>query len=324
MSLSLEFLRRSAAETGFQASALDKVVRLGEMAADIRRHPFLGEVLILKGGTALNLCFGKPDRLSVDLDFNYIGQSEREKMLEARPLVEAALVELARKRGYRAQKSADAFAGRKFYLNYRSVLGPEDRIEIDLNFLFRVPLVAIETRELWQPGGLEHPNVRMVGQDELFLGKLLALLERGAARDVWDVAHFPDRAGSRLTTERFGRLFKALSVVLERPLPTYSRERLERQVTDQAFAEQVGPLLNARIDFAAKNLVAKAWAIVGGFLELSDAEKEFYESLDRGDLRLDLIFPDDLAEAERLAGHPAIRWKMANVRKHLAKARGDS
>lgn len=32
MSLSLEFLERSASETGFQVSALEKVARLGELA----------------------------------------------------------------------------------------------------------------------------------------------------------------------------------------------------------------------------------------------------------------------------------------------------
>ena len=82
MSPSLEYLERCAAETGFQVTPLEKVVRLGEMAADVARHPFLGSVLALKGGTALNLCFEAPRRLSVDLDFNYIGHVEREKMLE--------------------------------------------------------------------------------------------------------------------------------------------------------------------------------------------------------------------------------------------------
>lgn len=66
MSPSLEYLERCAAETGFQVTPLEKVVRLGEMAAD-----------------------------------------------------------LARRRGYRVQQSADAFAGRKLYLRYRSTLGPE-------------------------------------------------------------------------------------------------------------------------------------------------------------------------------------------------------
>jgi len=322
VSLSLEFLERSASETGFQASALEKVARLGELAADIGRHPFLGSVLILKGGTALNLCFGPPTRLSADLDFNYVGQAERDKMLRDRPLVETALVELARKQQYRMQKSAEAFAGRKFYLNYRSILGPEDRIEVDLNFIYRVPLAGIESKELWQPIELERPVVRMVGQEELFLGKLLALLERGAARDVWDAAHLPEKAGSRFNADRFRKLFMALSVVLERPLPTYSRERLERQVTEQAFTEQVVPLLNVHVDFASSDLIGRAWAVVDRFLDLSDDEKAYIESADHGDLRMELIFPDAPQEAERVAGHPAIQWKMANVRAHLAKVRG--
>ncbi len=121
MSVSFQYLERCSAETGFQVDPLEKVVRLGELAANVARHPFLGKVLALKGGTLLNLCFGPPRRLSVDLDFNYIGHIEREKMLDDRPRVEAAVAELARRGGYRLQLSADAFAGRKFYLLYQSV-----------------------------------------------------------------------------------------------------------------------------------------------------------------------------------------------------------
>ena len=56
------------------------MIRLGELTADIGRHPFLSRVLALKGGTALNLMFDSPARLSVDLDFNYIGQEDRARM----------------------------------------------------------------------------------------------------------------------------------------------------------------------------------------------------------------------------------------------------
>ena len=37
MSVSLQFLERASAETGFQQVALEKVVRLGELAAEIGR-----------------------------------------------------------------------------------------------------------------------------------------------------------------------------------------------------------------------------------------------------------------------------------------------
>jgi hypothetical protein len=88
-------LERMAAETGFNVGTLEKVVRLGEFLADIHRHPFLSRVLVLKGGTPLNLGFGPPVRLSVDLDFNYVGALAQEAMLAERPDVERALETIA-------------------------------------------------------------------------------------------------------------------------------------------------------------------------------------------------------------------------------------
>ena len=38
MSISLQFLERSAADSGFQPAALEKVTRLGELAADIGQN----------------------------------------------------------------------------------------------------------------------------------------------------------------------------------------------------------------------------------------------------------------------------------------------
>ena len=324
MSLSLEFLERCASEFGFQVAALEKVARLGELAGDIVRHPFLGKGLALKGGSALNLCFGPPKRLSVDLDFNYIGHAEREKMLKERPLVEAALIELAHKRGFRVQKSAEAFAGRKIYLHYRSVLGPEDRIEIDLNFIFRVPLSGLESSELWQPGELDRPVVRMIGKEELVVGKILALLDRGAARDVWDTAHLPELASRCMAADHFRKLFIALSIVLDHSLLTYSRGRLERLVTDHVITEQVAPLLNVEIELSAADLIEKAWAVIGTFFNLSAEEKDYLESANRGDLRIELLFPGDLEEATRIAAHPAIQWKISNVKAHVAKSTGET
>ncbi len=115
MSISLEYLQRCSTQTGYAVNTLEKVVRLGEVAGDVSRHPLLGQVLALKGGTALNICHGPPQRLSVDLDFNYIGHLERDKMLEDRPRVEDALIRIATKKSYRIQRSADAFAGRKLF-----------------------------------------------------------------------------------------------------------------------------------------------------------------------------------------------------------------
>ena len=111
MSVSFEFLQSCSVQTGYAIGPLEEVVRLGEIAADIARHPFLGRALALKGGTAINLLLDSPRRLSVDLDFNYIGHLERDKMLADRPKVEEALVQIASRKAYRTQRSAEAFAG---------------------------------------------------------------------------------------------------------------------------------------------------------------------------------------------------------------------
>ena len=85
MSWSERYLDDLASETGFRRETLEKVLRLGELLTDISAHPLLSSARALKGGTALNLGFGAPSRLSVDLDFNYIGSIDRARMLEERP-----------------------------------------------------------------------------------------------------------------------------------------------------------------------------------------------------------------------------------------------
>jgi predicted nucleotidyltransferase component of viral defense system len=319
MNVSLQFLQRCAAETGYRPEVLEKVIRLGELAGDIGRHPFLGIVLALKGGTALNLCFGTPNRLSVDLDFNYIGDGSREKMQADRPQVEEALEQLGQRRGYRIQRSADAFAGRKLYLTYGSVLGHQDRIETDLNFLFRTPIGMTGSRVLWQPGGLDQPVIPVVSLDELCIGKVLALLDRAAARDAWDVARLPEIAGDSLSSGLFRSRLIVLSAILDHPLETYKRRMLEKRIDDRSIAEHLIPMLSGSASPETTGLVERAWTVVEPFLKLTPEEREYTAAIQRGELRTDLLFPDNPEAAKSLGEHPAIQWKLLNVREHLTR-----
>ena len=318
MNVSLEYLQRCAAQTGYRTEAMEKVVRLGGMAADVARHPILGSVLALKGGTAFNLCFGQPKRLSVDLDYNYIGHLDRAAMLEDRPAVEQAVAELARRQGYRVQKSADAFAGRKYYLLYRSVQGLEERIEVDLNFLFRMPIAGTELRDLWQPGELDRPPVRVVSMEEILIGKFLAFLDRGAVRDAWDIAYPPQLAFEVIRSLRFRRWFIALSSILEHPLSTYTRDRLDASMTDRDIAERLAPLLAVAVPGRGE-LIERAWVAIGELLSLESNEEAFAAAVQKGELKPELLFPDDPEAAGRLATHPAILWKIQNVQNYLAR-----
>ena len=313
MNLSAEYLDRCAAETGYLPASLEKVIRLGEMAADISRHPFLRDRLLLKGGTALNLCLGAPRRLSVDLDYNYVGFAEREKMLQERPEVESAVIDLAKRQGHRVQVSADSFAGRKIFLAYRSAFGVDDRIEVDLNFLFRVPIVSAQVLPLWQPGGLDSPLLRVVSMEELVAGKLLALFSRSAPRDVWDIANLPEIAVKGMKSPRFRPLFIALAITLEHPLKTYGRKHLRRSLSEKDITSQLVPILMANTGIRPEELAENAWNAVKHLVVPKRNESDYFTSAERGQLRPELLFPGDPELAQRIALHPALIWKVNNI-----------
>jgi predicted nucleotidyltransferase component of viral defense system len=319
MSLSRELITRLAAETGFTPETLEKVVRLGEFAADVGRHPLLSRVLVLKGGTALNLFFGPPRRLSVDLDFNYVGRADRDGMLAERPEVERAVVVIAKGRSYRVQESKAEHAGRKLHCGYLSTAGTPDRIEVDLNFLMRVPLSAPTRRPMWQPQSIEQPHVSIAAVEELAIGKLCALLARALPRDLFDALQLPALLGTDWHGSRFRRLFIALAGMLNHPLHSYGAARLDR-VTDSLVHEQLGPMLNRSQRVTAAELREQAWQIIEPLLALTDDEREYTDRLQHGELLPELLFAEDPDTAERLRGHPVLRWKAANARGRRERA----
>lgn len=88
MKISNEQLQKEATTTGFRPEILEKVWHLMTILNAVNEHFFLSGKLVLKGGTALNLFIFDLPRLSVDIDFNYIGQTDRDAMLRERPLIE--------------------------------------------------------------------------------------------------------------------------------------------------------------------------------------------------------------------------------------------
>jgi hypothetical protein len=308
-------LDRLTAQHRFLPATLEKVLRLGELLVEFGRHPLLREVLLLKGGTALNLGSEAPPRLSVDLDFNYVRAEGREPMLADRPEIESAISRIVAAGSYQVQLSADEHAGRKMFLSYQNAAGVPDRIEVDVNYMHRVTLATPIEALIWQPGDYPRPRVRQVGVDELAAGKLCALLDRAAPRDLFDAARLPGFVGPGWGLTPFRSVFIALAGMLPHPVYSYGFDRLER-ATDAAIREQLHPMLARRDDPPAGSwLRAQAWQAVAPLLLLSDAEREFTDRLQRGELRPELLFADEPDLAARVARHPVLLWKAQNAAK---------
>lgn len=320
MRLDSVFLTTLAAESGFRMETIEKVVGLGRLLADVGRHPLLSKVLVLKGGTALNLFFGLPRRLSVDLDFNYVGSLDRDQMRKERPEIERAIETIARGQAYLVQRSADEHAGRKFFLGYANSVGSRDRIEVDINYLFRQPLLPPADLPMWQPGDLDRPTARLAAFEELAAGKLCALLDRGAPRDLYDALHLPVLSEDGWKSARMRPIFVALAGILPHPLHSYGEDRLSR-ITDSVVRQELHPMLSQKESIGADELKQRSWKVVRPLLDLTEPEREYSDLVQRGELQPELLFPNDEEMAKRLRRHPALLWKVENARAHARKKR---
>ena len=93
--MSRQALIENAKQLNYKPENLEKVYQLLLVLEQLINVPYLKKRLVLKGGTALNLFHFDPiPRLSVDIDLNYIGHIDRDKMLAERKLVEDAISQI--------------------------------------------------------------------------------------------------------------------------------------------------------------------------------------------------------------------------------------
>jgi predicted nucleotidyltransferase component of viral defense system len=77
-------------------------------------------------------------------------------------------------------------AGGKWQLKYFSFLGGQGNLEVDLNFMFRLPILQPSRKASRIVGGKKADNVLLMSYEEIAAGKLTALFARNASRDLFD------------------------------------------------------------------------------------------------------------------------------------------
>ena len=144
MVASRESLQDLAAERQLQPATLERVIRLIDILDAFGADALIAPRIALKGGTALNVFHSDLDRLSVDIDVNYVGATEKERMDADRPGLEDRIQRLMESKGYAARREASEHAGGKCIYRYASALGGAGTIEIDINSLCRDPLYGAD------------------------------------------------------------------------------------------------------------------------------------------------------------------------------------
>jgi predicted nucleotidyltransferase component of viral defense system len=310
VNISRERLLAEAETTGFRAEILEKVFHLFRLLEGFRSHPFLKDRLALKGGTALNLFF---------FDLNYIGAVDRETMLEERPKVERAIQDVSSREGFTIRRIPTEHAGGKWLLRYGSGLGQSGNLEVDVNFMFRIPLWLVESLDSRQVGSYQTKDVLVLDIHELAAGKLAALMARHQARDLFDAHQLLHHTELKPELLRLG--FVVYGAMNRKDWRTVSAQDVDFEIRE--LERQLLPLL--RIDFSGdeleageygSNLVEECRAKLNAVLPLSEPEKKFLDLLlDEGEIEPSLLTTDKDFQ-ERIGRHPLLEWKALNVKKH--------
>jgi len=315
----MEKLEDEAGTTGFRVDMLEKVVRLLRVLEGMRDHPFLKGKLALKGGTALNLFVFDVPRLSVDIDLNYVGSAGRIEMMAERPEIERALQAVFGRQDLLVRRIPTEHAGGKWLLRYIGAGRRGGVLEVEINYMYRVPLWPVKTVDSRRLGSWQAKRIPVLDLHELMAGKLCALLSRRRARDLFDVERLLSMDG--LENERLRIAFVAYGAMAR-------RDWREVSVTDAGFERselntQLLPALRRGVvtgsdegEAYGRTLVSACRRGLSTVLPFTDSERAFLDRvLDKGELVPALLTPDEELQ-DRIRNQPLLRWKALNVRRH--------
>lgn len=313
-------LEQLARETGFRVLTLEKAVRLLGLLSEMDRHPFLRSRVVLKGGTALNLFWFPLPRLSVDVDLNYIGQLDKNAMEAERPRVVQAVRTLGSGLGYVVEEGPEEYANRWWFFRYIDVYGATGRVKVEVNFLHRLPVLTPERRSSQALLGDVGAEFSILALEELSAGKIAALLDRIAARDLWDLVTL-GRSQDRLNLTLLRSLLILFGSAGRADFRKRNVDRLEA-LADRDIRNDLNPLISASVKVDRDDLLHEAGEFLRPLLGFSKHEREYLDAVAAGNYRPELLFPDRPDLAHHIREHPAILWKIQNVQAFLERGPG--
>lgn len=312
MNYSKQYISEFVTKTGFISSNIEKVIRL----LDVLR--FIGseldpehKKLALKGGTAINLLYMGLPRLSVDIDFDYIGSLDKEVAIKDREIIMKSIDGFMLKEGYivSAKSRGSAILASRTY-SFTNAFGNKDNIKVEINFIDRVHIFGIDNVE----ASYFERNVGVATpiKEELFGMKICALIDRGKPRDLYDVNNIIS-ISSELDREKLRKsvlFYLSLDGIFNIADNTF--EKL-KAITSNEIKRELLPVLAKRDRFDLKEVENKVVTWLKELLVLTEEEKQYLVQFSNGDYNPSLLFGNIITE--KISHHPMAKWRVSCIGK---------
>lgn len=308
-------LSKQAQEFGFVRDTLEKVYRLTEILKYLNTNPLQHNALALKGGTAINLTIFNLPRMSIDIDLDYIHNNSREEMLAERNRISDNLIKYMASNKYDlSPKSKTPHSLDSFVFSYMNAAGMKDNIKVEINYSLRAHVLPTENRMMETLGLFDEIPVHSLAALEIFGSKIVALLTRGAARDLYDLNNM---IYFGLFDESQWPMLKKCVVFYsaigsEKVLPSFRFNTID-SLTNQKIKTDLLPVLRKTEHFDLESVQKRVKDFLAELLLLDERDTAFLQAFAKKEYRPDLLF-DDKEILERIQKHPMAIWK---IRKSL-------
>lgn len=307
-------LGRKAKELGFVRDTFEKVCRLVDVLQFMSEDELLSKTLALKGGTAINLTIFDLPRLSVDIDLDYSRMVSRDTMLEERAVITERISKYMIASGYvLSGKSKNYHALDSFVYEYQNAGGMKDNIKIEINYMLRCHVFEEEHRKVdiqWIDSELK---VLCVNPIEIFASKIVALLNRAAPRDLYDISNmirygiFDDNQREML--RKCCVFYNAIS---SETVSDDFRFEAIKDISLRQIKTSLYPVLRNNDRFNLEETQELVIKSLSSFMLPDVNEKEFWLNFKNGKFLPELIF-GDCDESNRVKRHPMAEWKCKKI-----------
>lgn len=303
-------LNRMAKELGFIRDTFEKVCRLVDVLSYIQKDVLLSESLALKGGTAINLTVFELPRLSVDIDLDFSECIERELMIKARERITVNISKIMEAAGYKlSMKSKYYHALDSFVYEYINAGGTKDNLKIEINYMLRCHILPILSESIFLPWANSQLSVLRVHPIEIFAAKTMALLNRAAPRDLYDMFNMVklgifDEAEQALLRKCI--IFYA--VISSGDIPELDNFKNMGTISSYKIRTELVPVLRGNEKFDPLSAREEIKTYLSNVLKLDDRESDFIKAFAERDYRPELLFEDDDILL-RIKNHPMALWR---------------
>ncbi len=302
-----------ARTNNFITNTYEKVLRLCDVLKYINDSKY-GEMLALKGGTAINLWVLNMPRLSVDADFDFTLSLPKEEMFLIRNEFKKDLSKYMEFEGYSFNsRSKFTHTLDSFVYGYKTLSGANDVLKIEINYSNRVHLLNTFKSDMTIDIS-DNIRINRLSNEELIGSKINALIIRTTPRDVYDVYNI--LKGIELNIQ-FVKKISIYYIVLGSDIPIDLNVLVKNAIFKMKLMnynllrETLIPVLHKGEKINIEEITKTVIEFIERIFILDDNELKYINDFNNGIYDYKTLFND--YNVNDVSMHPMAMWKIKNI-----------